>query len=201
MKSKPRSAFDVTFSLKKRIHFFFISCLSIPRYLSSTSSTSSMSASLIGSKANGNEEVQRAANARKGLFSPAKSFRSSSATSFDAYLKWKTFRWRRSKTTVSDSRMGRGIPSMSVVVINRSISSTNGESSPLGLVFSIPSSDCNNFKYIRWLFSSDCGGDWFAMFKPDTDLRSLMSTPISPSLIHNRLSSSMFWSFASALAR
>src|ERR1700730_13618249 len=103
----------------------------------------------MGSNAKGKEEVQRAAKARNGLLFLRKSLRGllvallevligvrastgvfflSSAVVSVEYLKWKTLRWRRSYTTVSDNLIGTGRPSKSVAVMNRSRSSTYGVS-------------------------------------------------------------------------
>src|ERR1041384_3022437 len=113
-----------------------------------------MSDNFIGSKANGNDEVQRAEKARKGLFSAVKSLQVPPNTEFsEAYLNRNTFLCRRSRTFMSESLMGKGSPWMSVAVTNRSSSSTYGES--LGFSFvsgvSISSKARNNFRYMRRL--------------------------------------------------
>ncbi len=162
-----------------------------------------MSLSRIGSKAKGNDDVQRAAKARKGSFCERKSLRWMPVASGVAYLKWKTLRWRRSKTTVSDRRSGKSVPSMSVVVMKRSSSSMYGDAKLvlLFLRFSIPCRALRSLKYMRRLLSNDCGGCWFVRCRPATDRLSLMSRPMSPSVTHSFFNSSRSWSLARALAR
>src|SRR5438876_11763023 len=92
-----------------------------------------MSSSSIGSNANGNEEVQRAANASKGSLALVKSLRSSASGSEYgfAYENRNTLRYRFSYTTRSHRPIGNNRPRMSVAVIHRSSSSTSRDTACL----------------------------------------------------------------------
>ena len=53
---------------------------------------------------------------------------------------------------------------------------------------------------MRWPFNNAWGGCW-TRSGGSTDFASLISTPMSPSSIHNCFRASIFWPFASALPR
>jgi hypothetical protein len=92
-----------------------------------SSGTSSLIAStIIGSKAKGNADVERAAKARRPTRSPPKSSRPETESS----AKWKRRRWLGSRIVRSESRTGRGSPHRSVAVTCRSSCSASRVPSP-----------------------------------------------------------------------